>query len=205
MADNMEIYNLSREVPEEAKKTIKGGRIKGFTDIKPMWRIQKMTEIFGPCGIGWIYVIDSQWMEHYGEEIAAFCNIRLRYKYQGEWSEWIPGTGGSGFAVRETKGIYMSDECYKMALTDALSVACKALGIGADVYWSEGNTKYNKPEENVEPATIAQIKTIKNLCEKHNINYMRLLEMKGVKEETMTGPQAGAILAYIKRNVKDVG
>ena len=29
--------------------------------------------------------------------------------------------------------MYTSDECYKMALTDALSVACKALGVAADV------------------------------------------------------------------------
>lgn len=37
----------------------------------------------------------------------------------------------------------MSDECYKMATTDALSVACKNLGIGADVYWKESKTKYD--------------------------------------------------------------
>lgn len=29
-----------------------------------------------------------------------------------------------------------------MAYTDALSVACKALGIGADIYWSKDKTKY---------------------------------------------------------------
>lgn len=37
----------------------------------------------------------------------------------------------------------MSDECYKMATTDALSVACKNLGIGADIYWKESKTKYD--------------------------------------------------------------
>ena len=30
-----------------------------------------------------------------------------------------------------------------MALTDAISVACKALGFGADVYWQAGRSKYN--------------------------------------------------------------
>ena len=30
-----------------------------------------------------------------------------------------------------------------MALTDAISVACKALGMGADVYWEKDTTKYN--------------------------------------------------------------
>ena len=49
----------------------------------------------------------------------------------------------------ESKGLYVNDECYKMALTDAISVACKGLGIGADIYWQKDNTKYNdsKKEE----------------------------------------------------------
>ncbi|MFQ7773921.1 MAG: hypothetical protein ACLRH6_01320 [Anaerotignum faecicola] len=51
--DNMRYYNAGREVPDAAKKTIKGGKLNGFTDINPMWRIQKLTELFGVCGVGW--------------------------------------------------------------------------------------------------------------------------------------------------------
>ncbi len=51
--DGLEIYNKVREVPEKAKKSITAGRLKGMTDINPMWRIKKLTEEFGPCGIGW--------------------------------------------------------------------------------------------------------------------------------------------------------
>ena len=59
--NNMELYELGREVPNEAKKTITAGRLKGFTDINPMWRIKALTEQFGPCGIGWWYeIIDKQ-------------------------------------------------------------------------------------------------------------------------------------------------
>lgn len=201
--ENMDIYNRVRAVPEEAKKQITAGRLKGMTDINPIFRIKTLTEIFGPCGMGWTYEIDSQWTESYGEEIAAFCNIRLRVKIDGEWSRDIPGTGGSKFAAKEKSGVYVSDECFKMALTDALSVACKQLGIGADVYWAADRTKYGTPQEKEEPATVAQINTIKGLCDKHNINYPKLLAMKGVEEKTMTGPQAGMILAYIKKNIKD--
>lgn len=53
--DNLELYNRVRSVPEEAKKAITAGRTKGFTDINPMWRIKKLTEEFGVCGIGWYY------------------------------------------------------------------------------------------------------------------------------------------------------
>ena len=51
MMDNMTLYQLLRKVPDEAKKPIQAGRLKGMTDINPMWRIKKLTETFGPCGI----------------------------------------------------------------------------------------------------------------------------------------------------------
>ena len=55
--NNLEIYNKVRQVPESAQKTIKGGRLKGMTDINPMWRIKTLTDLFGPCGIGWYYEV----------------------------------------------------------------------------------------------------------------------------------------------------
>ena len=38
--------------------------------------------------------------------------------------------------------MYLSDECEKMALTDALSVAMKMIGVGADVYMGHGSKYY---------------------------------------------------------------
>lgn len=141
--DNMNIYNATRSVPETAKKPISGGRLNGKTDINPMWRIKVLTEQFGACGIGWYYKVTRQWTEAHGDEIAAFVNIELYIKVDGEWSQPIFGNGGSMLASKEKSGIYVSDECFKMATTDALSVACKQLGIGADVYWDKDTTKYS--------------------------------------------------------------
>jgi hypothetical protein len=146
--NNMAVYNAMRSVPQEALKTIGAGRLKGMSDINPMWRIQKMTEVFGLCGIGWKYEIVNQWNENFGNEIKAFCNINLYVKVDGEWSEPIPGTGGSSFVTMERNGAYVNDECLKMALTDALSVAMKALGMAADIYFAKGarlETKYEQP------------------------------------------------------------
>lgn len=144
--ENLKIYEQVRSVPTEAKKNIGGGRLKGMTDINPMWRIKKLTEVFGVCGIGWKYEIVDKWIETAmsKDEITANVIINLYIKGEnGEWSEPIPGIGGSMLVASETKGLYVNDECYKMALTDAISVACKALGMGADVYWEKDTTKYN--------------------------------------------------------------
>lgn len=142
---NLDIYNAVSSVPDNAKKAIKGGRLNGMTDINPMWRIKTMTEQFGPCGVGWYYNTTNKWLETVADDIVAFVDIELFIKVGGEWSKPIHGTGGSKLATKEKSGIYVSDECYKMATTDAISVACKQLGIGADVYWQSGRSKYTNP------------------------------------------------------------
>lgn len=160
MSDNLTIYNSVRAVPPEAKKEIQAGRLKGKTDINPMWRIKALTEQFGPCGIGWKYVTKEKQLQNGGNgEVAAFVDIDLYFKDNGEWSEPIPGTGGSMFVANESKGLYTSDECFKMALTDAISVACKALGFGADVYWDKDSTKYTNPMQKADES-IQKVKEL---------------------------------------------
>ena len=149
--ENLDLYNELRDVPNIAKKAITAGRLKGMTDINPMFRIKALTEAFGPCGIGWWYTIDRQWLEQGTDgTTAAFCNISLYYRWKDKDSRGIPGTGGSALVSVEKSGPHTSDEAFKMALTDAISVAAKALGVGADVYWATDavSTKYSPPEEN---------------------------------------------------------
>lgn len=171
MNENLALYERFRAVPETAKKPISAGRLKGMTDISPMWRIKKLTEEFGACGFGWKYTLDKQWVDAgAGGVMMAFCNITLYVKQDGVWSEGIPGTGGASLVAKETKGLYSDDEAFKKALTDALSVACKALGMGADVYWDK-YFKYSAP-----PPFAPQPILCKN-CGK---------EVKGIKTATKT-------------------
>lgn len=164
MQDNLWIYNNVREVPKNAQKPIHGGRLKGKTDINPMWRLKTLTELFGPCGIGWKYEIVNMRLEPAPNgEIAAFVDINLYIKIDGEWSEPIPGTGGNMFVANEKGGLYVSDECFKMALTDAISVSCKALGVGADIYWDSDGTKYDTREQPQSKPTKQDPKTEKEI------------------------------------------
>jgi len=140
--ENLEIYNQVKTVPEKAQRKIQAGRLRGMTDIKPMWRIEKLTEVFGVCGIGWYTEVLKKEIIDAGDEKVAIVDINLYIKIDGEWSAPIYGTGGSKLIAKESKGLYVSDECFKMAYTDAISVACKSLGMGADVYWGGNDTKY---------------------------------------------------------------
>lgn len=160
MSKNMEIYERVRAVPKEAQKTIGGGRLKGMTDINPMWRIKTLTENFGPCGVGWYYEITDRWLENSmaSDEITANVKINLYVHIGEEWSKPIQGVGGSMFVSKEKGGIYTDDECYKKALTDAISVSCKALGFGADIYWSKDTTKYTDPKKENPENIVESIK-----------------------------------------------
>lgn len=217
--DNMQIYNAVRIVPKEAKKPISAGRLKGMTDINPMWRIKALTEQFGACGIGWYYdVIDKQnHVMNNGAEVVTTVDINLYVKVDGEWSKPIFGTGGSKMQSREKNGIYVNDEAFKMALTDAISVAGKALGMGADVYWDKDTTKYNDVkkdnyESNPEPELNEKIKpleakTLEGMIRSYGVAVEDVLKGYKLKSlEDMTKAQyANCLMGLEKKYGKQKG
>jgi hypothetical protein len=141
---NLELWEQFRSVPDEAKKKITAGNLKGKSDINPVWRIKKLTEMFGPCGFGWYTETIKEWTEPTANgEIAYFIRINLYYKYNGEWSKPVEGEGGNMLVNNfPNAGMRSNDEALKMAKTDAISVACKSLGIAADVYFEQDTSKY---------------------------------------------------------------
>ena len=146
--DKMQIWQALEKTADEAKKPIEAGRLKGFTDINPCWRMKRLTEVFGPCGIGWKFdICNTYTIPGADGEIAAFVDILLYYKKDGEWSEGVSGMGGSMFVAKERNGMHTSDECFKMALSDAIGTACKALGMSADIYFSKDRSKYTTAQE----------------------------------------------------------
>ena len=187
MSDKLSIYKQLATPPADALKKIEGGRLRGMSDINPQWRIEKMTEVFGPCGIGWKYEITRQWTEDGCDgQKMCFCNVNLYYKHEGEYSDAIPGTGGNMLTAKEKNGLYSSDEAYKMALTDALSVAMKMIGMAADVYRGAGvDSKYAQQKDMTEKPVP---KTEKSVPDKASImgDVISLIKNSGFDNDTMT-------------------
>ena len=152
MCANLELYHRFKEVPAEAKKPISAGRLKGKTDINPMWRIKMLTQEFGVCGFGWYTNVDKMWLETGANgEVTANVQISLYVKRDGEWSMPIIGIGGAAFISNEKNGSFTDDDCFKKAYTDAISIACKALGMAASVYYEKDpESKYTARDESRE-------------------------------------------------------
>lgn len=180
---NLRFYSQGCTVPADALKEIRAGRLKGMSDVNPMWRMKRMTEIFGPVGFGWKYTIDKFWTECYGEEVKCYCTVSLyvRDPETKEWSEAIPGTGGSAIVSKESKGPYVNDEGYKMALTDALSIAMKPLGIGGNIWYGPKATGHN--ESKYEAATRESYAPASTLAYSGAQLHQALSELANVKTE----------------------
>ena len=145
-SDNLHIYRQVRSVPEDAQKPFESSWGKKLTEINSMWRIQKLTELFGPCGEGWFTEVTRQERVDFPNgEICVFTDINLYLKdtKTGRWSKPIRGTGGNRLVLKNADGLFIDDEAYKKAYTDALGIACKALGFGADIYWGRNDSKYD--------------------------------------------------------------
>lgn len=203
--ENMKLYDAVRAVPESAKKKILGGRLKGMTDVNPMFRIKALTEQFGPCGKGWYTeIVERRTTPGPNGELMCFVDLNLYYRDGSDWSKPIFGTGGSTLVSNEKSGLYASDEGWKMAYTDALSVACKALGMAADVYWESDRTKYSRPAETddeaedrmsqkIHGATPEQLKQIGELFSEERIAAM-LAHFKLPDTQMLTKQQAEIII-----------
>jgi len=184
--ENMTLWNAVRTPPEQAMRRITGGRLSGMTDINPQWRYQVMTEHLGQCGIGWKWELVRLWTEPGSEgQVLAFAEIKMYTADGGKWSGAIPGVGGSMLVTKEKESLHSSDEAYKMAITDALSVAMKMLGVGADVYAGlYDSNKYNVQKSTPPPSpgpgskgTAGKATTTapekEHFCEEHDCYFRR--------------------------------
>ena len=202
MVNNLRFYDQSHQVPDHAKKEIMAGRLKGKTDINPMFRIKILTEIFGPCGLGWWYVIKDERIidDEITKQRAAFVDIDLYFRDpdSGEVSQPIPGTGGASFVAQERNGPSLSDECFKMALTDAISVSAKALGVAADVYWEKDSTKYSRQATSSDPLRGPPSPEGEGSGDREGLGGR-----EGIEERPTGGPATEAQKEIIKQEASD--
>ena len=132
-AHNVRIWEaLSKTDPSATKGFTRNGGFKG-TAIKPVWTALRMTEHFGPCGIGWGMDKPEFCTEWVADELFVFCTVGLWY-VDGEQRGVVWGVGGDQVSTKSSSGVRTSDEAFKKAYTDAMGNAMKQLGVAADVH-----------------------------------------------------------------------
>jgi hypothetical protein len=197
--EHMKYYNLMRAVPQEAQKGFSNGSFSG-TDIKPQWRIEKLTELFGMCGFGWYTEVVSRHMqEAIDGTVCTFVSINLYVKVDGEWSKPIYGEGGNTFVknvkAKGDKPAYLSvtDEAYKMAYTDAISNAAKMIGLGADIWFENSPTKYDLQMQRANELFEHEVECASSIMD---LNTLVVKYSIGTKEQKMKIMERGNKLGF---------
>lgn len=131
--ENLRFWDqLGKTDPAHTKQFQRSGGFKG-TAIKPMWCNLRMTEFFGPCGVGWGPDKPEYQIVSTEDEILVYCTVGLWYM-DGEKKAQVYGVGGDKVVIKGQNGSRSSDEAFKAAYTDALGNAMKFIGVAADVH-----------------------------------------------------------------------
>ena len=145
---NMDLWGKVFVTDKAHVSEIKGKSYKGNSP-RPYYLIQKATETFGPCGIGWGYRIVEQGTQEvrYPEPLGNTGNtverlminhwvlVEFWYKLDGVKSEPIQQYGGTKLSYRTSTGKQEFDEdAQKKSVTDALIKCMSCVGFAGDIF-----------------------------------------------------------------------
>jgi hypothetical protein len=115
-------------------KPITGKQYQGNSP-KPYWIVERLTEEFGPCGIGWGFHIVSERMERMTDkEVLSIATVRLWYEFDGKRGE-VEQIGQTKACYLTAKGALLVDEdAPKKSVTDALVKCASYIGFAGDIF-----------------------------------------------------------------------
>lgn len=178
-AANLAIWDaLSKTDPAQTKQFSRAGGFKG-TAVKPIWITQRLTEQFGPCGEGWgIGEPKFEWIPACEGEALVYCTVSC---WHGSPENTLYGVGGDKVMTTRRDGtIFVDDEAYKKAFTDAIGNAFKFIGVAADIHMGLFDDSKYIAEVQAEFAGNGKVVGIHKIKE-----HLRILLTKGSACETL--------------------
>ena len=131
--DNMKLWQSVCVTDPKAVKPITGKQYKGNSP-KPYWVIQRATEVFGPCGLGWGVQILSERFERFGDEALHIAHVKVWYMQDGKRGE-IEQMGQTRAAYTSAAGKHIVDEdAPKKSATDGMVKCLSMLGFAGDIF-----------------------------------------------------------------------
>jgi hypothetical protein len=133
MTNNLALWKSVEKTDPDQVKPITGKPYRG-TSPKPYYLVQKATETFGPCGIGWGFSIVSERVEDgsAGDRVHI-AHIRLWYEWSGKRGE-LEHVGQTMLAGKNKNGPFTDEDAPKKSVTDALVKALSMIGFAGDIF-----------------------------------------------------------------------
>lgn len=131
---NLALWSSVEKTDPSQTKAITGKPYNG-TSPKPYYLVRKATEIFGPCGIGWGFIVVSERVEDGAEgDKVHIAHVRVWYIWNGMRGE-VEHVGQTMFSGRRRDGkTYTDEDAPKKSVTDALVKALSMIGFAGDIF-----------------------------------------------------------------------
>jgi len=174
-----------------AVKPITGKQYKGNSP-KPYWIIERATDTFGPCGIGWGLEVVNERFERFGDtESLHIALVRVWYIHKGERGT-IEQMGQTRASYTSRDGKFIVDEdAPKKSVTDGMVKCLSMIGFAGDIFsgqWDDSKYVEWAAEETAKrenpPAPV--------------INADQVIELKDLIKETKSDEKG--LLAWVSQN-----
>lgn len=143
MNDKMEFWNSVKKTDPSRVKPITGKQYSGNSP-QPYYLVERMTEKFGMCGIGWGLNIINERMERLTDnDVLHVALVELWYMHE-EKRGAIQQVGQTKACYMTSKGALLVDEdAPKKSVTDAMTKCMSYLGFAGDIFNGQWNdSKY---------------------------------------------------------------
>ena len=154
----------------KAVKEITGKQYKGNSP-KPYWIVERLTEEFGPCGIGWGFTIANERMERLTPDDVLHVAVVDFWYMLNEKKGHVQQIGQTKAVYKTKNGILVDEDAPKKSVTDALVKCASYIGFAGDIfagrwddskYVAQANAEYRAKEAEAK-ATPADKKALEEL------------------------------------------
>jgi hypothetical protein len=134
MSKNKALWGRVFTTDPKAVKPITGKQYSGNSP-KPYWIVERLTDEFGPCGIGWGFNILNERFERFSDtDTLHIASVRFWYVLDGKRGE-LEQIGQTKSSYTTGAGKFMLDEdAPKKSVTDALVKCASYLGFAGDIF-----------------------------------------------------------------------
>lgn len=131
---NKEFWDRVKKTDPSRVKTITGKQYKGNSP-QPYYLVERMTEEFGMCGIGWGVSIINERMERLSDTDVLHVAVVELWYMKGDKRGSIEQVGQTKAAYMSSKGALIVDEdAPKKSVTDAMTKCMSYLGFSGDIF-----------------------------------------------------------------------
>lgn len=184
MENKMSLWQEVFTTDPAAVKPITGKAYSGNSP-KPYWLVQRATEVFGPCGIGWgLEVVNERFERLTDTDVLHVALVRVWYLFGNKRGE-IEQMGQTKACYKKKDGGMMVDEdAPKKSVTDGLTKCLSLLGFAGDIF--SGRWDDSKYIEQAAAITKERIEDSLTFAESKAFEVRALMDKRDIQGAAIT-------------------